>query len=39
MNKKHYYIKKFRVCLGASGIKGIEEAIIPHYLKLNSEGF
>jgi hypothetical protein len=39
MNKKHYYIKKFRAYLEASGIKEIEETTIPHYLKLNSEGF
>jgi hypothetical protein len=27
---------KKRACLGASEMKGIERAIIPHYLKLNS---
>jgi hypothetical protein len=26
-------------CLGASGMKGIKGARIPHYLKLNSRGF
>jgi hypothetical protein len=28
-----------RVCLVASGMKGIEGVRISHYLKLNSEGF
>jgi hypothetical protein len=35
------YIKpeSLRACLGASEMKGIEGAIISHYLKLNSGGF